>query len=58
MKVVRMLTAFIGGIVKTNLKSRGERENDYIVEADEFDRSFLHLHPNIACIHVNGCGPF
>jgi UDP-N-acetylmuramate--alanine ligase len=21
-----------------------------VVEADEFDRSFLHLHPNIACI--------
>jgi UDP-N-acetylmuramate--alanine ligase len=21
-----------------------------VVEADEFDRSFLHLHPDIACV--------
>ena len=44
-------TAFIGGNFqdsKTNMMSRG---NDYtIVEADEFDRSFLHLKPTIACI--------
>ena len=44
-------TAFVGGIFqdsKTNMMSRG---NTYtLVEADEFDRSFLHLSPTIACI--------
>ena len=44
-------TAFVGGIFqdsKTNMLSRG---NTYtLVEADEFDRSFLHLRPTIACI--------
>jgi len=44
-------TAFIGGVFqdsKTNMMSRG---NVYtIVEADEFDRSFLHLKPTIACV--------
>ena len=44
-------TAFVGGIFqdsKTNMMSRG---NTYtLVEADEFDRSFLHLRPTIACI--------
>ncbi len=45
------VTAFIGGIVEnydSNLIGNGKKVS--VVEADEFDRSFLHLHPNIACI--------
>ena len=45
------LTAFIGGIVEnyhSNLIGSGKTVT--VVEADEFDRSFLHLHPNIACV--------
>tara|TARA_B110001452_G_scaffold251022_1_gene239713 strand:+ start:220 stop:1566 length:1347 start_codon:yes stop_codon:yes gene_type:complete len=44
-------TAFVGGIFqdsKTNMMSRGSMYT--LVEADEFDRSFLHLSPTIACI--------
>jgi len=44
-------TAFLGGIAE-NYKSNlilGE-DKISVVEADEFDRSFLHLSPNIACI--------
>lgn len=45
------VTAFIGGIVEnynSNLIGNGKKIT--VVEADEFDRSFLHLHPDIACI--------
>jgi len=45
------VTAFIGGIVEnyhSNLIGNGKTVT--VVEADEFDRSFLHLHPNIACV--------
>ena len=45
------VTAFVGGIVEnyhSNLIGNGKTVT--VVEADEFDRSFLHLHPNIACI--------
>ncbi|MCA6422993.1 MAG: UDP-N-acetylmuramate--L-alanine ligase [Flavobacterium sp.] len=45
------VTAFIGGIVEnyhSNLIGNGKTIT--VVEADEFDRSFLHLHPNIACV--------
>jgi len=45
------VTAFLGGIVEnyhSNLIGNGKTVT--VVEADEFDRSFLHLHPNIACI--------
>jgi UDP-N-acetylmuramate--alanine ligase len=45
------VTSFLGGIVEnynTNLVGNGKTIT--VVEADEFDRSFLHLHPNIACI--------
>ena len=44
-------TAFVGGMMnahKSNLISTGR--NVALVEADEFDRSFLQLSPNIACI--------
>ena len=45
------VTAFIGGIVenyRSNLIGNGKTVT--VVEADEFDRSFLHLYPNIACV--------
>jgi len=45
------VTAFLGGIVEnyqSNLIGNGKTVT--VVEADEFDRSFLHLHPNIACV--------
>lgn len=45
------VTAFLGGIVEnydSNLIGSGKTVT--VVEADEFDRSFLHLHPDIACI--------
>lgn len=44
-------TAFLGGIAnnfKSNYYSSGM--DTTVVEADEFDRSFLHLKPNVACI--------
>lgn len=44
-------TAFVGGVMnaqQTNLISTGNRVA--LVEADEFDRSFLALSPKIACI--------
>ena len=45
------ITAFIGGIVENyNSNLIGSGKTVTVVEADEFDRSFLHLHPNIACI--------
>ncbi|OCB74529.1 UDP-N-acetylmuramate--L-alanine ligase [Flavobacterium crassostreae] len=45
------VTAFIGGVVEnynSNLIGNGTKIT--VVEADEFDRSFLHLHPDIACV--------
>ena len=48
----RSITAFIGGIAK-NFDSNIVIHKDFdtaIVEADEFDRSFLTLHPAIAVI--------
>lgn len=45
------VTAFLGGIVENyNSNLIGNGKSVTVVEADEFDRSFLHLHPNIACI--------
>lgn len=44
-------TAFLGGILnqyESNLIHRGD--TTALVEADEFDRSFLELHPNLAAI--------
>ena len=45
------ITAFLGG-VSENFQSNFLIEGDdcTVVEADEFDRSFLHLTPDIACI--------
>jgi UDP-N-acetylmuramate--alanine ligase len=44
-------TAFLGGIAQ-NLGSNyvGGKSNWMVVEADEFDRSFLHLSPDLAII--------
>ncbi|CAM4002129.1 UDP-N-acetylmuramate--L-alanine ligase [Flavobacterium antarcticum] len=45
------VTSFLGGIVENyNSNLVGNGKTVTVVEADEFDRSFLHLHPNIACI--------
>jgi UDP-N-acetylmuramate--alanine ligase len=45
------VTAFIGGIVENyNSNLIGSGKTVTVVEADEFDRSFLHLHPNLACV--------
>lgn len=46
-----LFTAFIGGVLnqnKTNLMSTGF--DTILVEADEFDRSFLQLSPTIGCV--------
>ncbi len=48
----RNVTAIIGGVMN-NYKSNaiiGKKTDYLVVEADEFDRSFLHLHPNISVI--------
>ena len=45
------MTAFVGGITenyKSNLILNGDAVS--VVEADEFDRSFLKLHPDVICI--------
>ncbi|NND62602.1 MAG: UDP-N-acetylmuramate--L-alanine ligase [Flavobacteriaceae bacterium] len=45
------VTAFLGGIAEnynSNFISKGTEIT--VVEADEFDRSFLHLSPDIACV--------
>ncbi|KGO88763.1 UDP-N-acetylmuramate--L-alanine ligase [Flavobacterium suncheonense] len=45
------VTSFLGGIVENyNSNLIGNGKTVTVVEADEFDRSFLHLHPNIACV--------
>ena len=48
----KMISAFVGGITK-NYQSNlilSESTDVFVVEADEFDRSFLMLKPNIAII--------
>lgn len=45
------VTAFVGGVVEnyqTNLIGSGKTVT--VVEADEFDRSFLKLYPDMACV--------
>ncbi len=43
--------AFLGGIsVNYNTNFWSHKNNLYVVEADEYDRSFLKLHPDIAVI--------
>ena len=48
------MTAFIGGIANnfnSNLHLGKTKNAVLVVEADEFDRSFLHLHPNISVVN-------
>ena len=45
------VTSFLGGIVENyNSNLIGTGKTITVVEADEFDRSFLQLYPNIACV--------
>ncbi|MEM9687520.1 MAG: UDP-N-acetylmuramate--L-alanine ligase [Bacteroidota bacterium] len=45
------VTAFLGGISENFNSNMLIAGNDYtVVEADEFDRSFLHLSPDVACV--------
>ncbi|MXN91188.1 UDP-N-acetylmuramate--L-alanine ligase [Flavobacterium sp. Sd200] len=45
------VTAFLGGVVEGyNSNLIGSGKTVTVAEADEFDRSFLHLHPDIACV--------
>lgn len=45
------VTAFLGGVVEEyNSNLIGNGKTVTVVEADEFDRSFLHLHPDMACV--------
>ena len=47
----KKFTAFIGGVLKNYESNLILKGNDFcIVEADEFDRSFLHLNPEYGCI--------
>src|SRR5690625_3707510 len=49
---VKSVSAFLGGIAEnyqSNFIYRGSEIT--VVEADEYDRSFLHLSPSIACIN-------
>lgn len=45
------VTAFLGGIVEGyNSNLIGTGTSVTVVEADEFDRSFMYLSPNLACV--------
>ncbi len=45
------ITAFLGGIAENyNANFIDTGDDIMVVEADEFDRSFLQLHPDIACV--------
>lgn len=48
------ITSFVGGILKnykSNFISNGlNKEKFFLIEADEFDHSFLYLSPNISCL--------
>jgi len=51
----RNITAFLGGIAKNYnsnfiASSNTEQESSIVIEADEFDRFFLKLHPDIAIV--------
>ena len=47
----KKITAFIGGVLNNYESNLIKKGNDFfIVEADEFDRSFLYLKPEYGCI--------
>ena len=51
MKTKKSFTSLIGGFLKNNPSNLIKTGLDtFIVEADEFDRSFLQLYPTFACI--------
>lgn len=51
LKSNQKVTAFLGGISENYKSNFIEKGSEFsIVEADEFDRSFLHLNPSLACI--------
>lgn len=51
LKSNQKVTAFLGGISENYKSNFVEKGSEFsIVEADEFDRSFLHLNPSLACI--------
>ena len=50
-KCNQRVTAFLGGISENYKSNMIQNGNEFtVVEADEFDRSFLCLKPNLACI--------
>ena len=50
-KCNQRVTAFLGGISENYKSNIIQNGNEFtVVEADEFDRSFLYLKPNLACI--------
>jgi len=50
------MTGFVGGIIKGYESNFLHTGNDWVVvEADEYDRSFLRLFPTIAIIQAMGC---
>lgn len=50
-KTNQSFTSVMGGFMNHNSSNLiGTGSETFIVEADEFDRSFLHLHPSFACI--------
>ena len=51
MKTKKLFTSLIGGFFKNNKSNLIKTGLDtFIVEADEYDRSFLQLYPTFACI--------
>jgi len=50
-KTNQPFTSVMGGFMNDNPSNLiGTGSETFIVEADEYDRSFLHLHPSFACI--------
>jgi UDP-N-acetylmuramate--alanine ligase len=51
LKTQQSFTAILGGFLNEGQNNLIQKGNDiFVVEADEYDRSFLHLYPSIACI--------
>ncbi len=50
-KTNQSFTSIMGGFFNNNSSNLIKNGSEvFIVEADEYDRSFLHLHPTLACI--------
>ncbi len=51
LKTHQSFTAVLGGFLNENQNNLIQKGDEiFVVEADEYDRSFLHLNPSIACI--------